>query len=97
MLGFSGKFAIHPDQVQILKRGFRPSESDIECVEGMRFTAISALILFFFLNRWAARVVAAMEAAEAGGRASASLDGIMIDTPVYERCKQLLLSEQELK
>jgi hypothetical protein len=38
-----------------------------------------------------------MEMAEAEGRASASLDGIMIDTPVYERCKQLLLAEQQLK
>jgi citrate lyase beta subunit len=32
MLGFSGKFAIHPDQVQILRRGFRPSDADISCV-----------------------------------------------------------------
>jgi citrate lyase beta subunit len=38
-----------------------------------------------------------MEAAESEGRASTSLDGIMIDTPVYARCKQLLQSEQLLK
>jgi citrate lyase beta subunit len=37
-----------------------------------------------------------MEAAEASGRASTSLDGIMIDTPVYMRCKQLLLFEKQL-
>jgi citrate lyase beta subunit len=42
------------------------------------------------------RVVQAMEHAESEGRASTSLDGIMIDTPVYTRCKQLLQSEKLL-
>lgn len=76
MLGYTGKFAIHPDQVQTLRHGFKPSDADVA---------------------WAFRVVQAMEAAEREGRASTSLDGIMIDTPVYTRCKQLLLSEQLLK
>ncbi len=46
-------------------------------------------------GRWASRVVAAMQAAEAEGRASTSVDGIMIDTPVYARCRQLLQLEQQ--
>ena len=57
----------------------------------------SSRCLLICAIRWAFRVVRAMEAAEREGRASTSLDGIMIDTPVYTRCKQLLLSEQLLK
>jgi hypothetical protein len=57
----------------------------------------SSRCFVIFATRWAFRVVQAMEAAEREGRASTSLDGIMIDTPVYTRCKQLLLSEQLLK
>jgi hypothetical protein len=38
-----------------------------------------------------------MKAAEAEGRASTSLDGFMIDTPVFVRCQQLLRSEQQLE
>lgn len=30
MLGYTGKFAIHPDQVQTLRHGFKPSDADIE-------------------------------------------------------------------
>ncbi len=29
MLGFTGKFAIHPDQVHVLRQGFKPSDADI--------------------------------------------------------------------
>jgi len=29
MLGFTGKFAIHPDQVHVVRQGFRPSDADI--------------------------------------------------------------------
>jgi citrate lyase subunit beta/citryl-CoA lyase len=70
-IGFKGKFAIHPAQVDTINRVFSPSDEE------------------FGLAR---RVVAAYEEAERNGRGSTSLDGNVIDVPVYKRARALLAS-----
>jgi len=70
-IGFKGKFAIHPAQVDLINRVFSPTEDEID---------------------YAARVVAAYEEAESKGRGSTSLDGKVIDVPVYKRARELLAS-----
>ena len=70
-IGFKGKFAIHPAQVDPINRVFSPSEEETEL---------------------ARRVVEAYEEAERKGRGSTSLDGKVIDVPVYKRAKSLLAS-----
>ena len=68
-MGFRGKFAIHPAQVQPISEAFAPTESELEN---------------------ARRVVEAFELAEREGRASTSLDGMVIDVPVVRRARALL-------
>lgn len=68
-LGFKGRFAIHPAQLETIEQCFKPSEAEIE---------------------QARRVVAAFEAAEREGRASTSLDGLVIDVPVVKRARGVL-------
>ena len=68
-IGFKGRFAIHPEQIEALNECFAPSAQEVAHAE---------------------RVVAAYEAAEAGGRASTSLDGWVIDVPVVKRARALL-------
>ena len=68
-MGFRGKFAIHPAQVQPIAEAFAPTESELEN---------------------ARRVVEAFELAEKEGRASTSLDGMVIDVPVVRRARALL-------
>ena len=68
-MGFRGKFAIHPAQVQPISEAFSPTESELEN---------------------ARRVVEAFEMAEREGRASTSLDGMVIDVPVVRRARALL-------
>ena len=68
-MGFRGKFAIHPAQVQPISEAFSPTESELEN---------------------ARRVVEAFELAEREGRASTSLDGMVIDVPVVRRARALL-------
>ena len=68
-MGFRGKFAIHPAQVQPIAEAFSPTDSELEN---------------------ARRVVEAFELAEREGRASTSLDGMVIDVPVARRARALL-------
>jgi citrate lyase subunit beta/citryl-CoA lyase len=68
-LGFKGRFAIHPAQVETINECFSPSAKEIE---------------------HARRVVAAFEEAEARGRGSTSLDGVVIDVPVVKRARAFL-------
>ena len=68
-MGFRGKFAIHPAQVQPIAEAFSPTDSELES---------------------ARRVVEAFELAEREGRASTSLDGMVIDVPVVRRARALL-------
>lgn len=70
-LGFNGRFAIHPGQIETINACFAPSQEEIE---------------------WARRVVAAYEEAEARGRGSTSLDGLVIDVPVVKRARAVLAS-----
>lgn len=70
-IGFKGKFAIHPAQVDTINRVFSPSDEEIDL---------------------ARRVVVAYEEAERNGRGSTSLDGNVIDVPVYKRARALLAS-----
>ena len=70
-IGFKGKFAIHPAQVDTINRVFSPSDEEV----GL-----------------ARRVVASYEEAERNGRGSTSLDGNVIDVPVYKRARALLAS-----
>lgn len=67
--GFNGKFAIHPDQIDIINQIFSPSASEIE---------------------YAGRVVNAYQEAEQSGMGTTSLDGKVIDTPVFMRASNLL-------
>jgi citrate lyase subunit beta/citryl-CoA lyase len=68
-IGFKGKFAIHPAQVEPINRVFSASDEEID---------------------QAKRIVAAFEEAERKGRGSTSLDGRVIDVPVYKRARALL-------
>ena len=68
-IGFKGKFAIHPAQVDPINRVFSASDEEIA---------------------QAKRIVAAFEEAERNGRGSTSLDGRVIDVPVYKRARALL-------
>lgn len=70
-IGFKGKFAIHPAQVDTINQVFSPSEEEID---------------------QARRVVKVYEEAERNGRGSTSLDGKVIDVPVYKRARALLAS-----
>lgn len=68
-LGFKGRFAIHPDQIETINACFSPSAAEVEHAE---------------------RIVAAYEEAEARGRGSTSLDGLVIDVPVVKRARATL-------
>lgn len=68
-IGFKGRFAIHPMQVDGINECFSPTAADIE---------------------QARRIVAAFEKAEASGRGSTSLDGMVIDVPVVKRARAVL-------
>ncbi len=68
-LGFRGKFAIHPAQIETIDSVFAPSAAELE---------------------YARRVVAAFREAESQGRGSTSLEGKVVDVPVYRRALRLL-------
>lgn len=65
--GAVGGFCIHPAQIDVLNRVFKPGEHEVD---------------------WARRVVAAYEAF--GSTGTTSIDGQMIDPPVYKRARQLM-------
>jgi citrate lyase subunit beta/citryl-CoA lyase len=65
-LGYDGKLAIHPDQVEPIHDGFRPDEDDLQ---------------------WAERVLDAAS----GHEGVFNLDGQMIDAPLIERAKQIVV------
>lgn len=69
-MGFSGKFAIHPNQVDVLNDVF--SVNDSEKME-------------------ARNIVTAYEDAIAQGEGSVQVNGKMIDRPVYDFAKELLI------
>lgn len=68
-LGFGGKHAIHPAQVEVIRRVFRPSDAEVA---------------------WARKVVLTFERQESEGVANVSLDGQLVDYPVYERARRIL-------
>ncbi|KAI9638637.1 Pyruvate/Phosphoenolpyruvate kinase-like domain-containing protein [Dioszegia hungarica] len=69
-LGFDGKQAIHPAQVDIIHSAYSPSEAAV---------------------RHAARVQVSFEMNDRLGKGSYSLDGKMIDAPVYKQGLRVLL------
>lgn len=69
-LGFGGKLAIHPNQIDTIKVAFAPSDEQLE---------------------WARRI---MHANEAANGAAILMDGQMVDTPLIEKARQLLLTSQ---
>ena len=69
-IGFTGKFAIHPSQIEIIREIFSPSVTEINHSK---------------------LVVKAFKDAEQRGRGSVSLDGRVIDVPVYKRALNLLI------
>ena len=82
-LGFKGKFAIHPSQIETINISFSPSREQLE---------------------EAKRIIEVYEEAERCGRASTSLEGMVVDVPVVRRARALLDSinldkdlSQELK
>ena len=75
-LGFKGKFAIHPSQIEHINASFSPSSAQLE---------------------EAKRIIEVYEIAELSGRASTSLDGMVIDVPVVQRARTLLESVNQGK
>ncbi|OCF44752.1 citrate lyase subunit beta-like protein [Kwoniella heveanensis CBS 569] len=69
-LGFDGKQAIHPDQVDIIHQSFAPSEKDI---------------------LKAARVKFSFEYHDKAGKGAYTLDGAMIDAPVYKQASVVVV------
>ena len=69
-LGFGGKLAIHPNQIDTIKVAFAPSDEQLE---------------------WARQI---MHANEAANGAAILMDGQMVDTPLIEKARQLLLTAQ---
>jgi citrate lyase subunit beta/citryl-CoA lyase len=69
-VGFAGKAAIHPGQIEGIHRAFRPDPVEV---------------------RRARRIVAAAEEAEKRGRGVVAVDGRMVDGPIVERARSLLV------
>lgn len=65
-IGFRGRIALHPDQVQTINTCFAPSKDEVET---------------------ARRIIQAFE--EAKGK-TISVDGLMVDEPIYESAKNIL-------
>lgn len=72
-MGFAGKIAVHPGQIEPIHSVFSPSEAEVETAQAM---------------------IAAFEAA--GGRAI-SFRGKMVDTPVLERARRIIQTQQRSK
>ena len=68
-MGYKGKFAIHPDQIDDINKSFSPSKSDVE---------------------HARKVIQVFKEAIEQGRGSTSLNGYVIDVPVYKRAQNLI-------
>ena len=68
-MGYKGKFAIHPAQIDDINKSFSPSKSDIE---------------------HAKKVIQVFKEAIEQGRGSTSLNGYVIDVPVYKRAQNLI-------
>ncbi|OXC70511.1 hypothetical protein AYX13_00986 [Cryptococcus neoformans] len=68
-LGFDGKQAIHPEQINIIHSSFAPSEIDI---------------------LKAARIKFSFEHHDQLGKGAYTLDGFMIDAPVYKQASKIL-------
>jgi citrate lyase subunit beta/citryl-CoA lyase len=68
-LGFKGKFAIHPSQVEIININFSPSSEEIA---------------------WARKIIEEYEKALKEGKGTISIDGKMVDVPVYKRALNVI-------
>ena len=68
-MGYKGKFAIHPAQIDDINKSFSPSKSDVE---------------------HARKVIQVFKEAIEQGRGSTSLNGYVIDVPVYKRAQNLI-------
>jgi citrate lyase subunit beta/citryl-CoA lyase len=68
-IGFKGKFAIHPSQVEIINQCFSPSSKEVEEARSIK---------------------EAFENSLKEGKASLSLNGKMVDYPVYKRALNVL-------
>ncbi|MBI1238300.1 MAG: CoA ester lyase [Alphaproteobacteria bacterium] len=69
VMGFDGKWCIHPGQIETVNAIFSPAEQEIA---------------------WAARVIAAYDAALTAGRGAVSVDGKMIDAANLKTCRHIL-------
>ncbi|WWC85161.1 uncharacterized protein L201_000018 [Kwoniella dendrophila CBS 6074] len=72
-LGFDGKQAIHPNQVEMIHESFAPSEKAI---------------------LKAARVKFSFEHHDKAGKGAYTLDGMMIDAPVYKQAMKVIRKAQ---
>ena len=69
-LGFSGKLAIHPRQLETIHAAFAPSDQEV---------------------MQARRVLKAFDEAQRIGKGVAVLDGEMIDRPMVERARRIIV------
>lgn len=69
-MGFSGKLAIHPNQIEVIHSAWTPSDAEVADAE---------------------RTVAAFDDAISRGLGAISANGKMIDKPIAERARQILL------
>ncbi len=70
-LGFTGKLAIHPAQLETIHAAFAPSDADLV---------------------WARKVIEAFTVGQTRGSTIVTLDGKMVDPPIVERARRLLVA-----
>ena len=74
-IGYKGKFAIHPAQIDDINKSFSPTKLEIEHAQ---------------------KIVSVFEEAVAKGRGSTSINGKVVDVPVFKRAESLLNLSSEL-
>jgi citrate lyase subunit beta/citryl-CoA lyase len=75
-MGFSGKLAIHPKQIEVIHSAFVPTATEIADAKAL---------------------VAAFDEAEIKGQGAIAFNGRMVDKPIAERARQVLLRAQQAK
>lgn len=75
MLGFDGKYVIHPKQIEIVNKVFTPSDKEID---------------------FAKKVIAAFEQAQRENKGVVTVEGKMIDAPIFEKAERIIHNMEAL-